>query len=163
MNLRPSMRASVAIALVAILFSAAAYVTLGSPARANPSPVPSRFTVNGRTFGITYVATNQSEWESGLMNRKVTGSTTMLFIFPDLAIRPFWMYQVNTSLDIIWLNATGGSGSVVYIAADVPGCPGPSMLCPNYAPSSPANYLVEAKGGFAEANGVDVGTVFQFA
>lgn len=156
------MRASIAIVAMVLLVSAAAYVVLSPPGQANPSSIPSRFTVNGRTFGITYVATNESEWEAGLMNRKVAHGTTMLFIFPDLAVRSFWMYQVNSSLDIMWLNVTGSSGSVVYLAADAPGCPGPSVVCPYYTPSSPANYVLEAKGGFAAANGIVEGTILQF-
>jgi len=117
--------------------------------------------VNGRTFGITYVATNESQWQAGLMDKKVTSTTFMLFIFPSSAVYPFWMYNVNSSLDIIWVNVAGTTGSVVYLAANAPGCPLP-VGCPNYTPTAAANYVIEAKGGFAEANGVVVGSMVQF-
>jgi uncharacterized membrane protein (UPF0127 family) len=117
--------------------------------------------VNGRTFGITYVATNESQWQDGLMNKKVTNTTTMLFIFPSPAVYTFWMYHVNSSLDIIWISATGSTGLVVHLVANVPGCYLPAG-CPTYAPSSAANYVIEAKGGFAETNGVIVGSAIQF-
>ena len=163
MNFRPSSRAILSIAIIVIVIAAAVYVIIGSPTRANLQSVPSRFTLNGRTFEITYVATNETEWEAGLMNKKVTNSTTMLFVFPSLAVYPFWMYHVNSSLDIIWLNVGGDLGRVVYLVTDVPGCTGLSFVCPNYTPSSAANYVIEAKGGFAASNGVGVGTTVQFA
>lgn len=142
---------------------AAAYVIVNSPTHANVQSVPSKFTLNGKPFDITYVATNDTEWEAGLMDKKITDSTTMLFIFPSMAVYPFWMYHVNSSLDIIWLNVTGDSGRVVYLAADVPGCTGLEFVCPNYTPSSAANYVIEVKGGFAASNGVGVGTIIEFS
>jgi uncharacterized membrane protein (UPF0127 family) len=117
------------------------------------------FTVNGKTFALTYLATNQSERQKGLMDTKITNTTTELFVFPSSDYYPFWMYHVNSSLDIIWLSATGGSGKVVYLAEDVPGC---SFLCPNYQPTAKANMVLEAKAGFARANSVALGTVISF-
>jgi len=142
--------------------SSASGVSAATPQITTTQSVPSNFTLNGRTFNITYVATNNTEWQSGLMDKKVTNSTFMLFVFPSLAVYPFWMYHVNSSLDIIWLHVAGDSGCVVYLAADVPGCTGLSIVCPNYTPSSTANYVIEAKGGFAASNGVRVGTTVQF-
>jgi uncharacterized membrane protein (UPF0127 family) len=162
LNFRPSTRAVVSIVVVIVVLVAAAYVLLNSPRQANPGSVPSQFTVNGKTFGITYVATNETEWEAGLMSKKVTDTTTMLFIFPSLAVYPFWMYHVNSSLDIIWLNVSGNEGRVVYLAPDVPGCSGITIVCPNYTPTSAANFVIEAKGGFSNANGIGVGTTIQF-
>jgi uncharacterized membrane protein (UPF0127 family) len=161
MNLRPSLKATVSIVIVILVLSTAAYILLSSTGRANLSSVPSHFTVNGRTFTITYVATNESGREAGLMNRKVTDTTTMLFIFPSTGIYPFWMFNVNSSLDIMWLNVTGNAGRVVYLVTNVPGC-SLGLGCPNYTPTSAANYVIEAKGGFAKANSVSVGTNVQF-
>jgi uncharacterized membrane protein (UPF0127 family) len=70
------------------------------------------------------------------------------------------MSNTNTSLDIIWINATGSTGRVVYVHADTRPC---ASSCPTYYPSSPANYVIEAKAGFAEANGIEVGTQIQFS
>jgi len=160
-NLRPSPRVTISITIVILLLAAAAYVFLSAPGQANPFSVPSHFTVNGRTFAITYVATNETEWRAGLMDKKITDTTTMLFIFPRFGVYPFWMYHVNSSLDIIWLNVTGNVGSVVYLVSDVPGC-SLTIGCPNYDPSSAANYVIEAKAGFARANNMSVGTKIQF-
>jgi len=161
-NFRLSTRAIVAIAVVIIVLIGGAYVLLGSATQVNPKSVPSKFTVNGKTFDFTYVATNETEWEAGLMNKKVTSNTTMLFVFPSSAVYPFWMYHVNSSLDIIWLDVTGNEGHVVYLAASVPGCFLP-IGCPNYTPTSAANYVIEAQGGFSSVNGIGVGTQIRFS
>ena len=157
-----SPRALVSTALVVALALAAGYALLNVPGRANVTSVPSRFTVNGRTFPITYVATSDSERQTGLMNKEITNATTMLFIFPSSGVYSFWMYDTNSSLDIMWINATGSMGKVVYIVPGAPSCY-LAFTCQRYTPSSPANYVLEARAGFAAANGIATGTEVQFA
>lgn len=125
------------------------------------SPVPSNFTVNGKTYVFTYTATNNAQRAAGLMNRRVTNTTTMLFAFPSLGTYQFWMYDTNTSLDMIWINAAGTTGTVVYVYSNAPPCFS-QISCPTYGPSLPANYVIEAKAGFANANDIAVGTAIQF-
>ena len=124
------------------------------------SPVPKSFAVDGRTYGFTYVATTQAEREAGLMNRQVTNATTMLFAFPSFGKWAFWMYDTNTSLDMIWVNATGDSGRVVYLVSGAQPCYDSSQ-CTVYAPTSNADYVIEAKAGFAAANQITVGTLIR--
>lgn len=123
--------------------------------------VPSVFMVGGTTYHFNYTATTQAERENGLMNKKITNATTMLFVFPTPGRWQFWMYDTNTSLDMIWINATGNKGVVVYVVPSAPPCLDRST-CPVYTPSSNANYVVEAHGGFAAANGISAGTVVGF-
>ena len=122
-----------------------------------------RFSVGGKTFPFTYVATNQSMLDKGLMGTKVTDSTTMLFVFPNPGYYSFWMFGVNSSLDMIWVEASAGSnsGKVVYLALDAPPCH-VSVVCTRYQPTSRADFVIEARGGFAAANGIDVGTTVVF-
>lgn len=160
MRLRLGAKEVVAATIVIGVTIAGFYVILSSQTRAYVGSTPAKFTVNGRTYGFTYVATNEADQEAGLMNKKITNTTFMLFVFSQSEVYPFWMYHVNSSLDIIWIDVTGTSGRVVYIASDVPGCPGP--ICPNYTPSSIANYVIEAQGGFSSANGMGVGTTITF-
>lgn len=150
----------IAVGILALLLAVAAYVGLGLSGSVT-SPVPSVFTVGGRTYAFTYIATDDAQREAGLMNRQVTNVTTMLFVFPSMGIYQFWMYHTNTSLDMIWINATGSTGRVVYAYADAPPCHSDS--CPTYGPSSPANYVIEAKAGFVQANGIKNGTQIQFS
>jgi uncharacterized membrane protein (UPF0127 family) len=159
----PSLTKFLAVALVAAITPIAIYTVYVS----NTGPgsvitnVPSRFGVNGKTFYFTYVATTDSERISGLMNRKITNQTTMLFAFPSAGEWSFWTYDTNTSLDMIWVNATGNTGRVVYLVTAAQPClnGGP---CMTYTPSSPANYVIEAKAGFAFANQVSLGTPISF-
>lgn len=159
MDLR-SPRVLFAIFLVGVAAVYAAYAAFGSPAPVT-MPVPSVFSVNGKSFAITYTATNSAEREAGLMNKQVTNTTFMLFVFRSAGTYGFWMYNTNTSLDMIWINASGGSGQVVYVHADAQPCYN-SLTCPTFASASAANYVIEAKAGFAEANGILVGTTIEF-
>jgi len=124
--------------------------------------VPTSFTVNGRSYTFTYIATTQAEREQGLMNRRITNATTMLFAFPSPVAQPFWMLDTNTSLDIIWVNADGNAGTVVYLVTGAQPCYD-SSACTIYSPSSSANYVIEAKAGFAAANGIRAGTSIELA
>lgn len=157
-------RSLIAVALIALLLAIAVYTMLGTSGSVT-SPVPSKFTANGKTYVFTYTATDNAERRAGLMNKQVTNATTMLFAFPAMGTYPFWMYDTNTSLDMIWINATGNTGRVVYVYADAQPCY--SSSCPNYPTSSSAyyvaNYVIEAKAGFAAANGIEVGTQIQFS
>ena len=125
------------------------------------SPVPSTFAVNGKTYTFTYVATDDAQRAAGLMNKRVTNTTTMLFAFPSMGIYQFWMYDTNTSLDMIWISASGNTGTVVYVYQNAQPCYSQST-CPVYGPSLQANYVIESKAGFAKANGIEVGTAVQF-
>jgi uncharacterized membrane protein (UPF0127 family) len=159
----PSQTRILTIALVVSIVLVAAYTLYLSNTGPGPvtTNVPSSFTVSGKTFHFTYVATTQSERTSGLMNRKITNMTTMLFVFPSSGEWSFWMYDTNTSLDIIWVNASGSSGNVVYLVTAAQPCLNGGS-CTLYTPSSPANYVIEGKAGFAAANGISAGTVITF-
>ncbi|MDA4126626.1 MAG: DUF192 domain-containing protein [Thaumarchaeota archaeon] len=136
-------------------------------ATSGPGPVttlvPSSFTVNGRTYSFTYTATNQAQWREGLMNKVVTNATTMLFAFPYFSNWQFWMFDTPASLDMIWVNATGSSGRVVYLITSAPPClTSVSSTCARYTPTAQANYVIEAKAGFATANNITLGSTIRF-
>jgi uncharacterized membrane protein (UPF0127 family) len=148
------------VVLVPVLI-VAAYVLLYDSAQVASSPNAhyASFSVNGKTFRLTYLATNQTELEKGLMGVKVTDSTTELFVFPNEGHYSFWMFGVNSSLDIMWVDVPPGSdsGSFVYLALGAPPCQ-VAVTCPDYENTAIANFVIEAKAGFAAANGIEVGT-----
>jgi uncharacterized membrane protein (UPF0127 family) len=153
------------VVLVPLLLIAANILLYDSaPVASSPNVHYTSFSVNGRTFRLTYLATNQTALEKGLMGVKVTDNTTELFVFPTSGYYSFWMYGVNSSLDIMWVDAPHGSntGSFVYLALDSPPCH-VSAICTTYEPTARANYVIEAKAGFAAANGIKVGTPVTFA
>jgi uncharacterized protein len=126
------------------------------------SALPSKFTANGKTFQITDFATTNDQRAKGLMNRTVSNTTFMLFVFPQRGEYSFYMLDTNTSLDMIWVDATGDAGQVVYVVTSAQPCFTPSS-CQVYTPTSPSNYVLEAKAGFANTNGIAVGTSIQFS
>jgi len=125
------------------------------------TPLPSKFTVDGKTFTFTYIASTESEREHGLMNTKVTNSTFELFAWPAPGNYKFWMYQTNTSLDMIWVNESNGVGNVVYVVEAAPSCYN-SSACVIYTPTSAANNVIEARAGFAQEYNITLGTMIQF-
>ncbi|HEV2138434.1 MAG TPA: DUF192 domain-containing protein [Nitrososphaerales archaeon] len=150
------------LAVVALIGVYSVYVATSGPGPVT-SAVPSSFTVNGRTYSFTYTATNQAQWQEGLMNKAVTNTTTMLFAFPYFSQWQFWMFDTPTSLDMIWVNSTGSSGRVVYLVASAPPCmTSDSNTCARYTPTAQANYVIEAKAGFAAAHNITVGSTIRF-
>ncbi len=156
---RARLLASVAVLVPLLILTAGILLYDSTPVSSSPNVHFTGFSVGGRTFRLTYLATNQSELAKGLMGVKVTDSTTELFVFPTAGYYPFWMFGVNSSLDIMWVDVPAGSsvGSFVYLALDSPPCH-VSVVCTNYEPTARANSVIEAKAGFAEANGIKVGT-----
>jgi len=144
-----------------VLISFVAYEILNAPGDVTLPNPPSHFTVNGHTFTLTYIATDEHSREVGLMNKAITNTTTMLFVFPSPGYYAFWMSGVNSSLDIIWLSMNGDRGSAVYIANDVPAC-NASVLSPNYMPTASASWVLEVQGGFCNKYGVTAGSEIQF-
>lgn len=153
--------ALVTIAVVVTLVVYGAYLIESEPGPVT-NGVPTKFTVNGKTFVFTYIATTEAEREAGLMNRRITNGTTELFAFPSFGAWQFYMFNTNTSLDMIWVNATGSSARVVYIVSGAQPCYD-FNACPRFTPTASANYVIEAKAGFAATNGIAVGTPIVFS
>jgi uncharacterized membrane protein (UPF0127 family) len=153
------------VVLIPLLIIAGSILLYDSaPIASSPNIHYTSFSVNDKTFKLTYLANNESMLKEGLMGKKVTNETTMLFVFPTASYYSFWMYGVNSSLDIMWVDAPPGSsvGQVVYLALNSPPCH-VSVLCASYQPGSRANLVIEAKGGFADANGIRMGTIISFS
>lgn len=146
--------------MIAALIVVGAYIVLSMPGSAT-GKVPSQMTVNGKTISFTYTATTPAARETGLMSTKITNTTTMLFVFPSLGYYDFWMLDTNTSLDMVWINATGTAARVVYVVTSAQPCYN-SLTCARYDPTSKANYVVEARAGFVETYGIRVGTQVSF-
>ncbi|MDE1871688.1 MAG: DUF192 domain-containing protein [Candidatus Micrarchaeota archaeon] len=155
-------RASYIFAATAIVVvaAAAAYIFYNQGQR------PVSFQVNGNTYRITSYAYTEAERATGLMNATVTNDTFMLFRFDNPGIYPFWMKDTYSPLDIIWLNysSTDGTAKVVYIANATPCIEYSSSQdsCIVYTPRSEANYVLEARAGFAKANDMTAGTEIRF-
>lgn len=116
-------------------------------------PVEAEVTLAGRRFELE-VARTPEQQRLGLMFRTdLPPNRGMWFPFDPPQPAAFWMFNTPLNLDIIFLH----QGRVVYIAANVPGCP--ALPCPTYGPppSQLVDSVLEFRGGTAAALGLQVG------
>jgi len=103
------------------------------------------------------VARSPQQKAEGLMFRKkLSKDEGMLFVFDQDGIYPFWMKNMNFSLDILWVNQ---EGQIVEIRKNVPAC---SLDCEDLIPQKKARYVLEVCAGFTDAHGIEVGERLRF-
>ena len=97
-------------------------------------------------------------WEYGLMERaSLAPNAGMLFIFPDVAPRAFWMMNTSShSICSLSMRAAASSTSRKML------CRGPPRRCPTYSSTAPAKYVLEIPGGRARALGMNAGDKIHF-
>jgi uncharacterized membrane protein (UPF0127 family) len=102
------------------------------------------------------IAGTPQEHARGLMFRSsLPPDRGMIFNFPDVDRRPFWMFQTLIPLDIIWMDP---EGAIVEISADTPPCESRQAAdCRNYGGAAPSQYVLELAAGQAAAHGLKVG------
>lgn len=99
------------------------------------------------------IAADPYQWGKGLMFRKTLGADSgMLFVFPDEEKRSFWMKDTFIPLDIIFVSR---DKKVVTIHKNVMPCT--TFVCPHYAPTSGAMYVLEANAGFVDVHDIKEG------
>ena len=107
------------------------------------------------------VAKTAEEKARGLSGRlKLNENEGMLFIFDQKSQPPFWMFDMNFPLDIIWIS----DDVIVDIDKNVP-IPKPNTpdyQLPLYTPEKPINYVLEVNAGFCEKNSIEVGDSVEF-
>lgn len=93
------------------------------------------------------VASTDSARQRGMMARRdLTTRQAMLFTFPDVAPRSFWMANTPVPLDIIFV---GADSQIVNIARRT------TPLSPDPVNSTgPAQYVVEVRAGFSDRFGL---------
>ncbi len=96
------------------------------------------------------VADTPQERAQGLMGiKKLDETEGMLFIYPDVGHRAFWMRNTYVSLDIIFISE---DRRVINIAE------GARVLSDTrYYSQEPAQYVVEVIAGFCKAHGIRPG------
>jgi uncharacterized protein len=98
------------------------------------------------------IADTQPLQQQGLSGRmEIPEDYGMLFVFPTKDRFGFWMKDMLTPIDIVFLN---DDGSIVLIDHSVP----PSTYPEIFYPPVPVKYVLETKAGYATAHGWDVGT-----
>ncbi|MEM7368283.1 MAG: DUF192 domain-containing protein [Bacteroidota bacterium] len=102
------------------------------------------------------IADSEQRITQGLMYRPNMPDTEgMLFIFPDMAPRSFWMRNTLVSLDIIFVDDLNRIVSIQEKTT-----PKSEQSLPS---GKPAKYVVEVIGGFCEKYGVEVGDQISYS
>ncbi len=98
------------------------------------------------------VVTTVAAQERGLSGRmSIPDNYGMLFVFPKDDTYGFWMKDMLTSIDMIWLS---DNGTIIKIDASVPANSYPAV----YYPSAPVKYVLETRAGFAKEHSWTLGT-----
>jgi uncharacterized membrane protein (UPF0127 family) len=114
--------------------------------------------VDDHLFEVEVVTTPQSTAQ-GLSGRTEIGADGMLFIFPKLEYRNFWMKEMKFELDIVWV----ANNRVVGITSDVPVplSTTPLSQLPTYPSPEKVNLVLELPAGTAAGKGIRVGSIVQ--
>ena len=105
------------------------------------------------------IADQPEAWRRGLMERpSLAPDAGMLFLFPEVEPRAFWMLNTLIPLDILFADA---NGRITNMHENVPPCL-PPRRCPTYPSAEPAQYVLEIAGGRARALGIQVGDRLHF-
>ncbi len=113
-------------------------------------PAGQAWIVFGADTVLAEVASTSDERAEGLMYREaVPDGTGMLFVFPDVSVRSFWMANTYVALDIAFMDP---AFNVVDIVAMQP------LVTESYASRAPAMYGLEVRQGWLGEHGVGVGT-----
>lgn len=131
------------IAFIVILLLFSGYVLY----QINKTPVPnSKVTIDNHAFSVE-VATTSAQLQKGLSGRATLPKDQgMLFIFKSSARYPFWMKDMKFPLDMIFIN----NNKIVTIFQNVPVPQQGKTNLPIYAPTSPANQILEINAGLVK-------------
>lgn len=113
------------------------------------------FTNDDTTVVRAYLADQSAEHQLGLgAVESLPDGYGMVFVFPTMAERAFWMKNVAYPIDIIWLQ----NDEIVAITAHVPGAdPDASdATLPTYSANMPINGAIELPAGFSEKHSITV-------
>lgn len=126
----------------ALLAETAPRVTVGPPAG-------HAWIIFGADTVLAEVAATSDERAEGLMYREaVPDGTGMLFVFPDVSVRSFWMANTYVALDLAFLDP---SFNVVDVVQMQP------LITDSYTSRAPAMYGLEVRQGWLAENGIQIG------
>jgi uncharacterized membrane protein (UPF0127 family) len=124
----------------------------GTPQDANGNPLEplTVTTASGEHKFMVEIADDETERQRGLMEREpLADDRGMLFQFPDVAERGFWMRNTPSSLDIIYIDPRG---RIVSIAKNA--TPQSDAIIPS---NGPASGVLELRAGRADEIGARAG------
>ncbi len=133
-----------------VLLTACAGAGTPKDASGNPLEPLTVTTSTGEHSFMVEIADDDAERQRGLMFRDpLPGDRGMLFQFPDVAERGFWMHNTPSPLDIIYIDPNGRIVSIVRNAT-----PNSDQILPS---NGPASGVLELRAGRAAEIGAQPG------
>ena len=109
----------------------------------------------GASFKVEVVQ-DQLSRNKGLSRREsLPEGEGMLFVFDRPAMYPFWMKDMNFSIDIIWMDS---EKQVVHMEREV----SPESFPNSFAPQEPSLYVLEFNSGFIDQYNISLGDQIDF-
>ncbi|MFA4893022.1 DUF192 domain-containing protein [Brevundimonas sp.] len=143
-------RGILAVLSTAVLLAACAGAGTPKDANGNPLEALTITTASGEHRFMVEIADDEAERQRGLMFRDpLADDRGMLFQFPDVAERGFWMRNTPSPLDIIYIDPRG---RIVSIAKNA--TPQSDTVIPS---NGPASGVLELRAGRADEIGARAG------
>jgi len=112
----------------------------------------------GRKRVRVEVADTPSERAIGLSYRKtIEENKGVLFVFPDVARREFWMYKCNFDIDLAYIGESGTIEEIVTMKRE-PLDKTVDSLKRYISNSQNIKFALEMKGGWFKENNIKIGT-----
>jgi uncharacterized protein len=110
-------------------------------------------TINNQVIKVE-LAQTVSQQSKGLGGRDyLAADSGMLFVFPNMTTRYFWMKDMRFPIDIIWIT----DDKIVGIEAKVPAPIDKQNNLVIYSSPGEVNYVLEVNAGFCEQNNIQIG------
>ena len=119
------------------------------------APRYQQLTLAGREFRLELALTHE-QITRGLMYREhIPDDGGMLFVFPDIRMRGFWMKNCLVPIDVVFLDGHGFITAIHTMPPPDPGTPEDDL--PSYSSLRPARFAIELAGGTAGRLGLQPG------
>lgn len=115
-----------------------------------------RVELRDQTYRVELAETPEAQARGLMFRDSMPEDHGMLFIFPDTAMRGFWMKNCKFPQDMLFFDE---DMRLVSVQKRVPPCH--SESCPSYSSGAPAKYVLELNAGQADRLGVQSGDVFK--
>lgn len=110
----------------------------------------SKAIINGNEITLE-VVTSIEDQRRGLSNRgSLEYNSGMLFVYKDLAIRSFWMKEMEFPVDIFWIDE---NSMIIGIEENVL----PESFPDRFISPKPVPFVLELSGGWSLENDVKIG------
>jgi uncharacterized membrane protein (UPF0127 family) len=107
------------------------------------------------TVDVEVAMTPRTRARGLMFRRELAPYAGMLFVFPEAKVQSFWMKNTLIALDMVFID---DAGVVVGVVASAE----PQSLVSRHV-DGPSRFVVEVRGGWAAAHGVQAGTRVRFS